>query len=85
MCEPPLSITTVIGGPYDDGWDEVRGTLQYAYRGADPNHRDNVGLRRAMVERVPLVYFLAIAPGSYAASYPAFVVGDDPIRLRFTV
>jgi putative restriction endonuclease len=84
-CALPLSITTVIGGPYDDGWDEARGTLQYAYRGTDPNHRDNLGLRRAMVERVPLVYFLAIEPGSYAASYPAFVVGDNPVDLRFTV
>jgi len=85
VCELPLSIATVIGGPYDDGWDEARGMLRYSYRGTDPNHRDNVGLRRAMRERVPLVYFLAIEPGSYAASYPAFVVGDDPIHLRFTV
>ncbi len=84
-CELPLSIATIIGGPYEDGWDKARGTLQYAYRGSDPNHRDNVGLRRAMVEQVPLVYFLAIEPGQYAASYPAFVVGDDPVHLRFTV
>jgi len=38
-----------------------------------------------MRERIPLVYFLAIEPGQYAAAYPAFVVGDDPAGLHFTL
>jgi putative restriction endonuclease len=84
-CELPLSITTVYGSRYDDGYDAAQATLQYAYRGTDPNHRDNAGLRRAMVERVPVVYFFAIEPSLYAAAYPAFVRFDDPAHLRFTV
>ena len=87
-CELPLSITTVIHGPYDDEFDDARGTLRYSYRGTDPSyrdHRDNVGLRRAMGERVPLVYFHAIEPGAYVAAYPVFVVGDDPAALTFTL
>ena len=84
-CELPLSITTVVHGPYADSFDDRAGTLRYSYRGQDPNHRDNVALRRAMRERVPLVYFLGIEPGSYVASYPVFVVGDDPASLTFTL
>lgn len=85
VCELPLSITTTVGGPYDDTFDRRAGTLRYAYRGRDPQHRDNSGLRRAMVERVPIVYFHAIEPGSYVAAYPVFVVEDHPEQLRFAM
>jgi putative restriction endonuclease len=85
VCELPLSITTIVRGPYADAFDEPTGTLSYAYRGTDPGHKDNVGLRTAQAERVPLVYFHSVEPGSYVAAYPAFVVGDDPSALRFAV
>jgi putative restriction endonuclease len=85
VCELPISITTTVGGPYDDTFDRQAGTLRYAYRGLDPQHRDNRGLRRAMVERVPIVYFHAIEPGSYVAAYPVFVVEDHPEQLRFSM
>lgn len=85
VCGLPISITTVVAGPYSDVFDSGAGVLRYAYRGTDPAHRDNVGLRRAMKERVPLVYFHAIEPGLYAAAYPVFVVGDDPQALTFSM
>jgi putative restriction endonuclease len=85
VCELPISIATVVAGPYDDAFDEPSGTLSYAYRGTDPAHRDNVGLRRAMRERVPLAYFVGIEPGRYVAQYPVFVVGDDPVGLHFRI
>jgi putative restriction endonuclease len=81
VCELPLSVATTTGGPYADAWDPATGQLVYAYRGTDPSHRDNVGLRRAMVERVPLVYFHSIEPGRYVAGYPMFVVHDNPAAL----
>lgn len=84
-CELPISITTIISGPYSDSFDAGRGTLRYAYRGTDPQHRDNRDLRRAMHERVPLIYFHAVERGRYAAAYPVFVVGDEPVALRFSV
>jgi putative restriction endonuclease len=84
-CQLPISVATVVAGPYLDSFDADRGVLRYAYRGTDPNHRDNVGLRRAMRERVPIVYFHAIARGQYAAAYPVFVVGDDPGALTFSM
>ena len=82
--ELPLSITTTWNGPYDDGFrgDDV---LHYRYRGADPEHRDNVGLREAMRRRVPLVYFHGFVRGRYVAVWPVFIVGDDPGALTFSV
>lgn len=84
-CELPISITTTFGGPYDDSFDPANGLLRYAYRGTDPQHRDNRGLRRAMVERVPLVYFHAVERGRYVAAYPVFVVEDHPESLAFSM
>lgn len=84
VCELPISIATVEGN-YPDEFDERTGSLMYAYRGTEPTHRDNVGLRRAWRDRVPLVYFFRVRPGWYVAAYPAFIVGDDAAALRFTV
>jgi putative restriction endonuclease len=84
-CELPISVATIVRGPYSDTFDNRTGTLRYAYRGSDPEHRDNRGLRRVMRERVPIVYFHAVEPGSYVAAYPTFVVRDDPAALMFTM
>ena len=85
----PLSITTapVIEGrarPYDDevGAD---GFLRYRYRGTDPQHHENVGLRRAWQRQTPLVHFHGVARGWYRPEWPVFIVGDDPGALTFTV
>jgi putative restriction endonuclease len=80
----PLSITT-IPGQYADGVPAGENLLRYAYRGTDPNHRDNVGLRRALETQTPLVYFYRTDPGFYVATFPVFVVGADPRDLMFMV
>jgi putative restriction endonuclease len=85
VCELPISISTVTAGPYADSFDSSTGKLRYAYRGSDPQHRDNRGLRRAMFERVPIVYFHAVSPGQYVAAYPVFVVQDEPQALFFSM
>ncbi len=89
LHEIPLSFTTVpvVEGkppPYEDeiGAD---GLMRYRYRGGDPKHPDNVGMRLAMERHVPLIYFFGLIPGRYMAVWPAFVVGDDPKTLTFTV
>lgn len=89
LPEVPLTITTVpvVEGarrPYDDevGAD---GLLRYRYRGQDPGHRDNVGLRLAMVRQAPLIYLHGIVPGEYLPSWPVFVVRDEPDELSFFV
>lgn len=85
----PLSITTVppVHGkqpPYDDqmGGD---GLLRYRYRGTDPKHRDNAGLRETMRGKIPLVYFHGVVKGYYVAAWPVFVIAADPGTLTFTV
>ena len=82
--ELPISITTVPSGPYDDefGYD---GLLLYRYRGTDPSHRDNAGLRRAMQIGTPLIYFTRILAGKYLAAWPVFIVADNPSQLTFSV
>ena len=80
----PLSIRTAYGGPYDDAFGRDN-LLRYRYRGTDPNHPDNVGLRTAMANRLPLVYLHGIAPAKYVVAWPVFVVGDDPVGLAVTV
>jgi putative restriction endonuclease len=82
--EAPLSITTAPQGPYDDSFG-ADGLLRYRYRGTDPVHPDNRGLRFAMEQRLPLVYFHGVVPGKYVAAWPVFVVGDDPPGLSFQI
>jgi putative restriction endonuclease len=84
LSEAPLSITTAPRGPYDDAWSST-GLLRYAYRGTDPAHPDNVGLRRAMQRRLPLVYFYGLAPGQYLPAFPVYIVGDRQSELAFEV
>ena len=84
ILDLPLSITTAPKGPYDDyfGKDNF---LLYRYRGADPNHRDNLGLRKVFELKRPLVYLHGIESGKYLASWPVYIIGDDPSNLTFKV
>lgn len=84
LMEIPISITTSPNGPYDDAFGSD-GLLRYRYRGTDPSHRDNRGLRFAMEERLPLVYFHGLVPGKYFATWPVYLVRDNPDLLTFSV
>jgi len=79
----PISIRTAVGGPYPDGIDE-NNRISYSYRGKDLQHPENVGLREAMKQRIPLIYFKAVTEGRYAATWPVYIVGDEPANLMFT-
>jgi putative restriction endonuclease len=80
----PLSITTSPSSPYDDGFGPD-GLLRYRYRGTDPRHPDNEGLRTAMRLRLPLVYLHGVAVGRYLAAWPVYVAKDDPSNLAVSV
>lgn len=80
----PISITTSPNSPYDDHFDG-NNLLRYRYRGFNPNHRDNVGLRLVFEKQRPLVYFHGIVPGRYLAVWPVYIIGDDLDSLTFTV
>ena len=84
LQEVPLSITTVFGGPHDDSFGS-EGLLRYRYRGKDPNHADNRGLRSCVEQRLPLVYLHGVAEGRYLAAWPSLVVSDSPYTCTFTV
>src|SRR5205807_9251770 len=73
LSEIPLSITTTTSGQYDDSFDPD-GLLLYRYRGTNPHHRDNEGLRKAMIRRIPLIYFHGVVPGKYLAIWPVYIV-----------
>lgn len=82
--ELPISITTTTNSPYSDELSEDN-LLRYSYRGADPYHRDNVGLREAMRKGVPLIYFLGVEKGKYLAEWPVFIESDHPKYLYVSV
>lgn len=80
----PLSVTTIYNGPYEDSFNQD-GFLVYRYRGTDPLHRDNIGLREAMKKQTPLIYFHSIVPGKYMAVWPVYIIQDNPVNLSFTL
>ncbi|PKN67813.1 MAG: HNH endonuclease [Deltaproteobacteria bacterium HGW-Deltaproteobacteria-15] len=84
LPQMPLSITTTPEGPYDDSFGPDN-LLLYRYRGIDPQHRDNSGLRMAYFHKAPLIYFHGVVPGKYLAVWPVFIVADDPQKLTFKV
>src|SRR5262249_47323726 len=89
LPELPLTITTAPpvehrDRPYDDGFIEG-GFLRYRYRGTDPQHRDNVGLRLAMQRSTPVIYLHGIVPGLYEPAWPVFIVEDHLVDLSFGV
>lgn len=84
IMDLPLSITTTLHGPYDDSLGSGD-LLVYRYRGTDPLHRDNVGLRTVFEQNRPLVYLHGVVPGQYLAVWPVYIVGDHPEDLAFHV
>lgn len=85
ILDLPLSITTSPNSPYDDDYFANEGFLHYRYRGENPNHRDNIGLRNVFELKRPLVYLYGFEPGKYLATYPVYIIGDDPSNLIFKV
>ena len=88
-----LSIRTVFPKKgnkvwYDDQRDvhrqifESDETVDYAFKGNDPEDADNRWLHEAFENRVPIIYFLGIAPGRYQAMIPTFVAGWDAVTLK---
>lgn len=84
LMQVPLSITTSPNSPYDDGIGPDN-LLRYRYRGHNPQHRDNAGLRFTMQHELPLVYCHGIVPGRYVVMWPVYVVQDFPEDLSFAV
>jgi putative restriction endonuclease len=91
-----LSIKTVFPRPGSRIWyDDQRAvhqqifaadeTIDYAFMGQNPDAADNRWLREACENRVPIIYFLGIAPGRYQAIFPVFVSDWDAKGLKARV
>ncbi len=79
-----LSVKTVYPRPggkvwYDDQLFvhrqifESEDLVEYAFMGTNPASADNRWLREAYELRIPIIYFLGVAPGLYEAIFPVFV------------
>ncbi len=89
QLELPISVATAPpkpgrSAPYDDEVGDG-GTLRYMYRGTDPQHPSNVGMRRLCELRKPLVYFYGIEAGRYVAFFPTYITADEPAQLSVTL
>jgi putative restriction endonuclease len=84
LMDFPLSITTTSNGPYSDSFTS-EGFLKYKYRGTDPHHADNVGLRNLIKFRKPLIYLHSVIKGKYLATWPVYIINDNIYDLVFTV
>ncbi len=76
---PPGSLPPYVDGVGSDGLQ------RYKYRGDDPHHHENVALRHAFEQRLPLIWFVGVASGIYEPLYPVWVIGDDPVNLEFAL
>lgn len=76
--------------PYEDevGSD---GFFRYKWRGTDPNQADNVALRYAMQNGLPMVWYQGIGyvPDTktqlFKAVFPVYLVGEEPQNHQFVV
>lgn len=87
--EAALSFRTVYrpdgaDRPYDDNVG-VDGLYRYKMRGDDAGHYQNRALRQAMLERLPLIWWLGVQGGGYSALYPIYLVGEESHELQFVV
>jgi putative restriction endonuclease len=91
-----LSIRTVFPVPggrvwYDDQRKvhrqiyEGEEAIDYAFMGKDPNSADNRWLREAYENRIPIIYFLGVAPARYYPIVPAHIIGWDALALKARV
>ena len=84
LMQLPLTITTAPRSKYEDAMRDD-GLFNYKYRGENINSWDNVGLRECMKRKIPLIYFLGLAPNKYFPLWPIYVISDEPQRLTFIV
>lgn len=84
-----LSITTTYRAPdkqrpYDDrlGAD---GLMRYKWDGDNPDKYTNRGLREAMINRLPLIWFWGVAEGMYKPIFPVYIIGEERKLQQFIV
>ena len=91
-----LSIRTVFPRPgariwYDDQrrvhkqvYDSID-FVDYAFMGNNPEAADNRWLREACEQRIPIIYFIGIAPGRFIPFVPAYIAHWNREALKASV
>ncbi|ETT25688.1 restriction endonuclease-like protein [Rhodococcus rhodochrous ATCC 21198] len=84
-----LSISTVFRRngekrPYEDAVGPD-GLLRYKWTGENPDHMDNRGLRAAMDQQAPLIWFFGVGPGLFQPVFPVYLVAEEPALHQFVV
>jgi putative restriction endonuclease len=65
--------------------DTLMRVAAFERMGLDPDAADNRWLREAFENKIPVIYFLGIAPGRYQAMLPSFIAGWDSKALKARV
>jgi putative restriction endonuclease len=70
--------------PYEDSTGDD-GLFRYKWRGSDPSHPENVGLREAMKQQLPLIWFhgVAMKPARFQVITPVYIVAEEPRQQQF--
>ncbi len=86
-----LSIQTVYrtagtARPYEDA-EGPDGVLRYKWRGEDYNAWDNRGLRFAMKQQLPVIWFVGVGmgPAVFQIVAPVFLLWEEPELHQFAV
>lgn len=89
QLDAALSFRTVHSSrPQDRPYADEQGPdgyLRYKWRGNDSEHAENQALRRACQLRLPLIWFLGVAPGLYLPIYPVWLAEEEPFAQQFVV
>jgi putative restriction endonuclease len=91
-----LSIRTVFPRPGARIWyDDQRRVhkqvydssdfVDYAFMGDNPEAADNRWLREACAQRIPIIYFIGIAPGRFIPFVPAYIAHWNREELKASV
>lgn len=70
--------------PYEDDLGPD-GLVRYKWRGDDPQHAENIALREAMRQRVPLIWFWGVGVALYKPVFPVYLVDEEPGLHQFVV
>jgi putative restriction endonuclease len=84
-----LSITTAAPRfgrtPLYDDVEGVDGLPRYKLRRDDGGQAENHGLRVAMRQQLPLIWFVGIAPGRFHAIFPVYLVAEEAELRQFVL
>ncbi|GAB4079963.1 HNH endonuclease [Modestobacter muralis] len=70
--------------PYDDS-EGPDGLHRYKLRRDEGGAAENAGLRAAMHQQAPLLWFCGIRPGIFQAIFPVYLIAEEPAQAQFVL